>query len=61
MKNEIIYSLNTEDVQTVAHQVLERDLTQEEIERIKDTIAEKMNWFDAIEGAILEKIEEPVE
>ena len=52
--NDIVYSLNIEDVQTVATQEIDRELSEEEIERIKDLIAEKINWYDAIADAITE-------
>ncbi|HEU4576444.1 MAG TPA: hypothetical protein VFS36_15685 [Chitinophagaceae bacterium] len=56
MRSKIIYSLNEEDIQTVAHQELERNLSSEEIEKIKGLIAEKINWYDVISEAINEKI-----
>jgi hypothetical protein len=57
MKNsKIIYSLNVEDVQAVSNQELDRDLTEEEIKKIEDLIAEKISWYDAIVNAINEKI-----
>lgn len=60
-KNKIIYSLNEEDIQTVSNQELGRDLSHEEIEKIKDAIAEKINWYDAIADAINENIELKIE
>ncbi len=56
MRKKIIYSLNDEDSQTVAHQTLGRNLSSEEIDKIKDLIAAKINWYDAIAEAIYEKI-----
>ncbi len=56
MRSKIIYYLNEEDVQTVAHQEVGRNLSFQEIEKIKTTIAEKINWYDAIAEAIYEKI-----
>lgn len=56
MKSKIIYSLNEDDVQTVALQEVERNLSSQEIEKIKTLIAEKINWYDAIAEAINEKI-----
>jgi hypothetical protein len=57
MRNiKIIYSLNAEDVQTVAEQELDRKLSDEEIKNIIDSIAEKINWYDAIAETINEKI-----
>jgi hypothetical protein len=58
MKNQnnkkIIYSLIIEDAQTVARQEIERELTPEEIENIKDSMAERIPWYDAISDAITE-------
>lgn len=49
---EIIYSINIEDIQTVANQELERDLSVAEIEKIKDGIGERIGWYDAIANMI---------
>jgi hypothetical protein len=57
MKNKIIYQLSIEDIQTVAQQQLGRNLSCNEIEKIKEGIAEKVNWFDAIANSINENIE----
>ena len=54
--NEIVYSLNIEDIQTVATQEIERELTDDEIEKIIDSIAEKIPWYDAIAESINEMI-----
>jgi len=59
--NKIIYSLNEEDIQTVALQELERNLSSEEIQKIKNSIAEKINWYDAIADSIHQNIESKVE
>ncbi len=57
MRNKsVIYSLSVEDIQTVALQELERNLSTNEIEMIKKVIAEKINWYDAILNSINEKI-----
>jgi hypothetical protein len=55
-KGKIIYSLVVEDIQRVAVQEIERELSSEEIEKIIDVIADKINWYDAIANAINEKI-----
>jgi hypothetical protein len=55
-KNKIIYSINVEDIQNVANDELERDLTDEEIESIIDLIGDNIGWYDAIADAISEKI-----
>ena len=53
-KNEIVYSLYIEDVQTVAVQEMDRELTDDEIEKVKDLISEKINWYDVILSSIEE-------
>ena len=55
-RKKVIYSLCIEDIQVVAEQEIERELTIEEINRIKDTIATKINWYDAIADAIYHNI-----
>ena len=54
--SKVIYSLNEEDMQTVSHQELGRYLSSDEIEKIKDSIAEKINWYEAIAISITENI-----
>ena len=56
MKNETIYVLVKEDIQNVAHQEIGRDLTSDEIQKIKDSIADKIDWYDAIADTINETI-----
>lgn len=59
-KNDIIYSLSIEDVQLVATQELDRELTNDEIKRIIDLISEKINWYDAIADSIGEAFKESI-
>ena len=56
MNEEIIYSLNKSDIQTVALEELNRELNEMEINQIIDSIAKRINWYDAIADAINEKI-----
>jgi hypothetical protein len=51
-EDAIIYQLAAEDVQTVAIETLGRELTEEEIYKLQDLIAEKIPWFEAISDAI---------
>lgn len=51
-EDDIIYSLNIEDVQTVALQELDRALTRKEIKKIEDMIADNIDWYGAIADAI---------
>ena len=55
MDEEIFYYLTVEDIQSVATETIDRELTFNEIEMIKESIAERINWYDAIYYAILEK------
>jgi hypothetical protein len=55
-KDDIVYSLNIEDVQTVALEEIDRKLTATEIEKIKDLIGENIDWYGAILDAINAKI-----
>lgn len=60
-RDTILYSLNVEDLQTVALEEIGRELSQGEIERIIDLVASNINWYDAVANAIRTKIkvEEP--
>jgi hypothetical protein len=53
---EIVYQLIIKDVQDVALQELDRELTNEEIKKLIDPIAENISWYDAIASAINEVI-----
>ena len=56
MDKEIIYSLNKTDIQTVAIQEINREVTNIEIEKIILLISEKINWYEAIADSIDEII-----
>ncbi len=56
--DKIIYSINVEDIQEVAHQVLERDLTKKEIFLVETSVGDYLDWFQAIENSILEHVKE---
>ncbi len=56
MREKIIYSLNTSDVQTVAIEEIGRELTLKEIKGIEDKIAKNIDWYDAIANAISSEI-----
>lgn len=51
-RDTIIYSLNIEDFQTVATQEIGRELTQTEIVKIADIVADNIGWYDAVAAAI---------
>jgi hypothetical protein len=53
---KIIYQLTIDDIQDVANKEFMRELTSEEIELIRDKIAEKIPWYDAIADSINELV-----
>jgi len=54
--DKTIYKLTVEDVQNVAEDVLNRELTTSEIVKIEEKIAEKIDWYNSIYYAIVENI-----
>ena len=46
------YELSVEDLQHVAREVLERELTNEEIAAIGNVVGDYIDWFQAVENAI---------
>ena len=47
-KSKVIYSINIEDLQTVAEQEIERELTDEEIEKVEKRLGDYIDWYGAI-------------
>lgn len=56
MNEEIVYSMNINDIQDVANQVLGRSLMKKEITLVKESIGDYVDWFSAIESAIMKHI-----
>lgn len=55
MKNaarETVYEISVEDLQRVAKEVLERELTSDEIITVGNAVGDYIDWFQAIENAI---------
>ena len=52
--DQTIYQLTIEDVQNVALEELEEELSPEEIENIEDLIAKRIDWYGVIADAINE-------
>lgn len=57
MSKKIIYQLVIDDLQEAAMETINRKLTLDEIETIKEKIADRIDWFDAISGVISENFE----
>lgn len=47
-RDRIIYSINVEDVQNVAEQELERELSDEEIKIVEDRLVDYIDWYGSI-------------
>ena len=47
-KSKVIYSIDVEDLQTVAEQELERELTDEEIKNVEKLLGDYIDWYGAI-------------
>jgi arginine repressor len=56
--NQIVYSLNIEDLQRVANEELSRDLNANEIKRVEDKIGDYISWYDAMALAINDVVDE---
>ena len=56
--DRIIYSINVDDIQEVADQVLGRRLTKKEIILVETAVGDYVDWFQAIENSICEHINE---
>lgn len=52
--DKIIYQLTIEDIQRVAKQELERELTMSEVEQLENCIAENIDWYNSIAESIEE-------
>jgi len=53
-RDESVYSLNIEDIQTVATEEFSRELTEDEIDKVRDLVGEYINWYEAIFHSIRE-------
>lgn len=51
--DKIIYQLTVEDLQTVAREELDRDLTETEIKLLEEKIGDYIDWYNAIHDAII--------
>lgn len=51
-KEKVVYSISTEDAQTVAEQQFGRKLTEEEIKFLEGRIGNYIDWHDAIHFAL---------
>ena len=59
-KKRIIYSIDVEDLQTVAEQELERELTNDEIEIVEKRLGDYLDWYGAIASTLNEAIKKQI-
>lgn len=53
---KVIYSINIEDVQTVAEEELGRKLNRNELKIVEDKIGDYIDWHEAITLALNEAV-----
>lgn len=64
-KDEVVYSINVEDLQVVSKVIFGKELTDVQLETVSRKVGDYFNdWFERVEFAIddildLEKLEEP--
>ncbi len=51
-QNKIIYSINSEDVQTVAGEEFGRKLTKKEMMFVEDRLGDYLDWYGVILAAL---------
>jgi hypothetical protein len=49
---ETVYELSVDDLQQVAKEVLERELTSAEVVAVGNAVGDYIDWFQATENAI---------
>lgn len=54
--DKVIYQLTIEDLQNVANEELNRDLTESEIKIFEEKIGNYIHWYDSIHAAIIQNI-----
>jgi hypothetical protein len=54
--SKIIYSINIEDVQNVAEQELDRELTKKELKIVEDKLGDYIDWYSAIDITIQNEV-----
>lgn len=55
-RTDILYSINVQDVQDVAHREYNRQLNQEEVKSVAHKLGEYIDWYEAVNTAVAETI-----
>ena len=51
-----VYEISVADLQGVAKEVLDRELTGEEVIAVGNSVGDYIDWFQAIENAIYQQV-----
>jgi hypothetical protein len=54
--DETVYELTVSDLQNVSKEVLARSLSTQEVAAVRDSVGNYIDWFQAIEHAIHERV-----
>ena len=57
MKDRVIYQLTEEDLQMVSNDLLDRNLTEQEVSLLEEKIGNYIDWYNIIEDVIRLNIE----
>ena len=57
MKDRVIYQLTEEDLQTVSNDLLDRNLTEQDVSLLEEKIGNYIDWYNIIEDVIRLNIE----
>ena len=52
-----VYEISVTDLQHVATELLERELTDEEVIAVGNSVGDYIDWFQAIENAIYHRVQ----
>ena len=55
-KNEVLYQLTVEDFQNIAIENINRELSDEEIQKVAVWVTDRIPWYDLIDNGITEII-----
>jgi len=53
----VLYSINVEDVQRVARETLDRELSDAEIEKVSEHLGNQIGWYEAVASCFDEVLE----
>ena len=52
MENDIFYSLNIADIRNVARNEFDVELSDHEIETVKNEVAKRLDWYGVVSDSI---------